>query len=476
MKVTATLEGDQIFTLDVSEDLELENFKALLEFECGVQSSQIVIFHNGVPLGDDKKTLNGYGIKDGDVLLIQRALRSTQPPVQLRGTAPTGSLNWGNVQIPNNSSRPQSGRNQAGSGQLRQTPVDPDSPEYIRDMFLADPHQLSLLKERNPELAAALLSGNLQEFASMLQRQRQERADRDMQRIRTMNADPFDLEAQKQIAEEIRMSNVNQNMEIAMEYSPESFGKVVMLYINCKLDGHPVKAFVDSGAQMTFMSVACAERCHIMRLLDQRWAGIAKGVGTQKIVGRVHVAQIQIENDFLPSSFSVMEDQPMDLVLGLDMLKRHQCCIDLKNNVLRIGTTGTETPFLAESELPVTDRLAFGEEGGQMEVEDKQLAEMEDKELAEAMDRSVREAAQGTSSSSSSQSLPSQSSSASGVSSSSSGAGVASFPEASIQRIVEMGFTREEAILELQRKNGNVDVAAAALLARSLKLPSSVNR
>jgi len=29
--------------------------------------------------------LNGYGIKDGDVLLIQRALRSTQPPVQLRG-------------------------------------------------------------------------------------------------------------------------------------------------------------------------------------------------------------------------------------------------------------------------------------------------------------------------------------------------------------------------------------------------------
>lgn len=85
MKVTATLEGDQIFTLDVSEDLELENFKALLEFECGVQSSQIVIFHNGVPLADDKKTLNGYGIKDGDVLLIQRALRSTQPPAQLRG-------------------------------------------------------------------------------------------------------------------------------------------------------------------------------------------------------------------------------------------------------------------------------------------------------------------------------------------------------------------------------------------------------
>lgn len=55
-----------------------------------------------------------------------------------------------------------------------------------------------------------------------------------------------------------------------------------------------------------------------------RWAGIAKGVGVQKILGRIHMVQLQIENDFLITSFSILEQQPMDVLLGLDMLKRHQ--------------------------------------------------------------------------------------------------------------------------------------------------------
>lgn len=102
-----------------------------------------------------------------------------------------------------------------------------------------------------------------------------------------------------------------------------------------------------------------------MRFLDKRFAGVAEGVGTANILGRIHSAQIRLGELYLPCAFSVLEGRAVDLLFGLDMLvrtaisvlsladgkqKRHQCCIDLSTNTLRINNT--EVPFLSEHELP----------------------------------------------------------------------------------------------------------------------------
>lgn len=64
-----------------------------------------------------------------------------------------------------------------------------------------------------------------------------------------------------------------------------------------------------------------------------------------------------------------------------------QCSIDLKKNVLVIGTTGSQTSFLPEGELPECARLAYG--AGRDDVRPEDIA---DQELAEAIQKSVEEA------------------------------------------------------------------------------------
>ncbi|XP_072461022.1 protein DDI1 homolog 2-like isoform X2 [Notamacropus eugenii] len=342
------------FSIQVDRDFELYTFRVLCEAESGIpaEEAQIVFAENR--LEDNHRSLASYGLRDGDVVVLRQA-RHEEPgsPGDFTG------IDFSSIAVPGLSAsqcQPPAQPSQSFPG-MASAPQVTDNPAVLRDMLLSNPQELCLLKERNPSLAKALLSGDLEEFTRVLIEQQEDQALRDEERFHLFVADPFNLEAQAKIEEAIRQQNIEENMSIAMEEAPESFGQVVMLYINCKVNGHPVKAFVDTGAQMTIMSQACAVRCNILRLVDQRWAGIAKGVGTQKIIGRVHLAQVQIEGDFLACSFSIIEEQPMDMLLGLDMLKRHQCNIDLKKNVLVIGTTGTHTTFLPERELPECARL-----------------------------------------------------------------------------------------------------------------------
>jgi len=113
MKVTVATLSDKVFTLDVSQDLEVENFKAFCEVESGVPSAEIGLLFNGIPLLDLKKSLKEYGVKDGDMIMMDQIRRrpQTQPQSQPPSASPAG-MNWdfSRIQIPG------SGGGGAGAG------------------------------------------------------------------------------------------------------------------------------------------------------------------------------------------------------------------------------------------------------------------------------------------------------------------------------------------------------------------------
>lgn len=217
-----------------------------------------------------------------------------------------------------------------------------------------------------------------------------------------------------------------------------------MLYVDVEVNGHRVKALVDSGAQATIMSPACAEACGIMRLVDKRFAGVARGVGTANIIGRVHSAQIKVGTLFLPCSFTVMEGKQVELLLGLDMLKRYQASIDLAKDKLIIQ--GEEVPFLGEAEIPKESEEALEEE--------PRLPGPAGTTIGQRSGVVSGPAGGGAS-------APQPSAQQGGPAPAQSAA--PTFPEEHISQLMALGFPREAAVNALQATGGNVEFAAGLL-------------
>ncbi|CAG8531412.1 17643_t:CDS:2 [Dentiscutata erythropus] len=289
MKIAVITEAGEIHNIEVDSQIELENLKALIEAETGIPPADQIISYHGQELADPKKTLEQYNVLENDMLLIRKNPSQTIPREhRINATADLErSSNFTTI---------------------------------TSDAFV----------HTQPELFNAAFTGPTQ-FATLVRQMNQ----RSQQMQQNIHNDPLNIDDQRKIEEGIRMENVERNKQKALDLIPQFFAPVVMLYIDIEVNGHPIKAFVDSGAQSTIMSPQCAEKCGIMRLVDQRCAGQAIGVGTAEITGRIHYIDIDVKN------------LPLSLECSFMIM---QACIDLKKKALIINDV--EIPFLAEHELP----------------------------------------------------------------------------------------------------------------------------
>eukprot|EP00814_Leptocylindrus_danicus_P020030 CAMPEP_0116034800 /NCGR_PEP_ID=MMETSP0321-20121206/19890_1 /TAXON_ID=163516 /ORGANISM="Leptocylindrus danicus var. danicus, Strain B650" /LENGTH=336 /DNA_ID=CAMNT_0003511315 /DNA_START=93 /DNA_END=1103 /DNA_ORIENTATION=+ len=118
-----------------------------------------------------------------------------------------------------------------------------------------------------------------------------------------------------------------------------------LLEIPCRVIGKRkgtlIKAFVDTGAQVTVMSLDAVRRCGLERELDYECSGRAVGVGSTRIVGRLDNVRISLSSnaEVTCKKIVVIEDtfmSDLDLLLGLDVLTELGASICLRERTLKI--------------------------------------------------------------------------------------------------------------------------------------------
>eukprot|EP00727_Mastigamoeba_balamuthi_P012724 m51a1_g8074 hypothetical protein (314) ;mRNA; r:185279-186448 len=297
MKLVVSLPGRAPQPFDFAADTSVADLLAIVAAELGVDSDaagDVAVTCRGRVLQPSGATLASAGLADGDALEVTQAL----PP---RVAPPPAAV----------------------------------TPEALRDQQPEQP------------VSSQMLAQGLQRFFSSPEAQANARR---LELIRRIEENPFDVEAQQMLADVIRETNVQDNYEYALENNPEMLVRVPMLFVRCTVNNEPLLAMVDTGAETSIMSAAFADKCGITRLIDRRYHGLARGVGEAKIVGRVHCAPFKIGNSVLPCAFTIVEGAHLDFLLGLDILKRYTCVVDLKANCLRIGEEAVT--FLSEGEIP----------------------------------------------------------------------------------------------------------------------------
>lgn len=330
MRILVNLENtDDFRDIYIEENESIESLKYILEAEFNVPYIEQEIKYESMLL-EDPKLVRDYKIKEEKIVILTK--RKLLPfnfggNLNIGGRSITSNVNnnLNNNNNFNNNSISQMFDNAMKN--LKSNPVPKNNqplanfnPNHFLDLFnidtkvkaesknlkefyLSKSDELNYLFMQDPDLAEIIVSGDDKRLEEIVKKRMTENMNKKRKELdeynRLLSADPNDQEAQKKIEEMIKWKNIDENLKMAQEYLPESFSHIHMLYINLEINKHQIVALVDTGAQMTIISENLAKKCGIFNLCDTRYQGIAKGVGTSKIIGVIHAAQMKIGNKYI---------------------------------------------------------------------------------------------------------------------------------------------------------------------------------
>jgi DNA damage-inducible protein 1 len=374
MKIMVNLENtDNYQEIDINENSTIIELKQQLQFLFNIQFNKIQISLNGQTINDDSLTINNLGINDS--VLVIKEIKS---PFNTITNSTNNQNNLGDIFSNYMSNRrnniPQQQQNLGDLFSSIMTGIRTgnilnnfNQQNYAKELYiqnavketkekyLTNKRDLDALFKKNPQLAEAIKNGNDKVVEDYIRNRMKEIEKEEMKRkmeyMNLLASDPNDPNVQKKIEEIIKQKNINENLKYAEEYLPETLFAVHMLFIHLEINKKRIIALVDTGAQSTIMSKELVEKCNLMNLVDTRYSGIAQGVGTSKIIGTIHAAQLKIQDKFLMCKITVIENPTIGFIFGLDNMRTYRCNIDLGKNALIFPDANIKAQFLSDGEF-----------------------------------------------------------------------------------------------------------------------------
>jgi len=385
--------GEQIVPFEVGHEMELENLVALIVMEVPALESvprqrlSLMLNQRSIKLTPENlsKTLQAHSFSDQDVVYIVSTGQSTQPtqattPAQNRPQASTAVP--GNVQSQLNSligSLVSQIKVPQKKKQLTDAEIDAKYRIYTRgvyDRLKANPHSIRNFKLDLPQVANAFEEkpDDYEHFHAVYVA-----TDKDNRRRAALIHDENSVDGQKFIEEQLRIEQIQAQHEYALEHMPEAFIPINLLHILVKINGVEVLAMIDSGAQSSIISAQIAKKCNIYDYVDERYFTKASGIGgLSKVKGRIHACKFQIGSDHVTVPIDVLDEQRVEILLGLNFLRPNSAVIDLKRNVLILGES--TIPFLGEAEYK-RELVRLGQAGIGISDLNKEEAMEQDKKI-----------------------------------------------------------------------------------------------
>ena len=166
----------------------------------------------------------------------------------------------------------------------------------------------------------------------------------------TFNGDNCDKERTSLVGR-TTLKSLSTQEPLEADFSDDECFPFEPLQIQCEINGFIIPAIVDTGAQVTVMSESCARRCRVANQIDGRYSGKAVGIGSSDILGRINQLQMRVGPITYHNKVSILRQSRVDLIVGLDFLRRFGAEINLDRRILKLNVRGriVRIPFMYEN-------------------------------------------------------------------------------------------------------------------------------